>query len=137
MQYEIQEEHEKRLMVIRTHGRADVEGFEDYTRESRARAIWGPGLVVLVDHRDLDLSSFSRRDVERYRDFCSELFTAPDTDNSAKIRIASVVADGIGYGVARQWEIPLRGDLSFVHRTFLSYSEAVNWLGVAVEDEDE
>ncbi|MBD3239853.1 MAG: hypothetical protein GF331_04655, partial [Chitinivibrionales bacterium] len=130
MHYEVHEDSEKRLLVIVTHGGADAQGFEDYTRDILAHPLCGPGWIVLVDHRDLDFSGLTRQDVERYRNFCATHLAPTDTSASEGIRVASVMGDGMAYGIARQWEIPLKSEVSFMHRTFLSYSEAVEWLGV-------
>jgi|GEM_PF-2783326 len=122
---------DRRFALVITHGAASLEGFLAFTLEVARHPAWASRLSMLVDHRDLDLSTMKKSDVDAYRRFCTKLLSAIPAAGAGAVRAATVVARPLDFGIVRQWEIPLEDELVLVHRAFQSYTDAETWLARA------
>lgn len=128
MHYELSFPIDRPFALVVTHGSATLEGFTAFTLEVARHPAWATCLSMLVDHRDLDLATMKKNDVDAYRRFCSRLLSAIPAAGAGTVRAATVVSRPLDFGIVRQWEIPLEDELVLVHRAFLDYDAAAAWL---------
>ena len=93
---------------------------------------WVPGMSTLVDHRRLNLTVCTAKDLKRFERHTVELVQRVGPDKIGKTRDATVVSRVVDYGIVRQWETPLDDSLPFQHRVFMDFDEALAWLGITV-----
>ena len=135
MRYEIALQPGRPFVRVVTHGVATLEGFRSFTDELVARRLPSTSQPVLVDHRDLDLSSLQKAEVDAFRRYVSELLSSYRLQPGAPTpRLATLVARTLDFGIVRQWEIPLDGVVPLQHRAFLDLQAAERWL-TAGDDE--
>jgi acetyl-CoA carboxylase alpha subunit len=113
-------------IVIRTAGIATVAGLDEWTRAAVADARRRPGMRVLIDHRELDWTDFSREDVfaraEALRGYLA------DAEVSA---VAVVLGSSLAYGLQRMLQA-YSGDAAeragVRFGAFRAIEEAEQWL---------
>jgi len=115
------------LVSVRTSGVASAEGFAALYEKLAAEPGFGPGVKMLSDHTDLDVSELSAEDVEKIaaaRDryagslgACSALVVGPRSP--AK------------YGLARMFEALVAEGPNDLVRVFETRDEALVWLRIA------
>lgn len=113
-------------IVVRTAGIATVAGLDEFTRAAVADERRRPGMRVLIDHRALDWTDFSREDVfARSEALRAYLFEA---EVSA---VAVVLGSSLGYGLQRMMQAHT-GDAaeraSVRFGAFRTIDEAEEWL---------
>lgn len=115
---------EPSLVVVRTSGSASATGFQKLFDELASQPGFGPGLKMLSDHTDLNVSALSAADIEKITDIRALL------TRSLGARSALVVGPNspAKYGLARMFEAfaDSRGDDSV--RVFETTDEAMAWL---------
>jgi len=135
MRYEIDGRTGSSLAVVTTHGQGTLEGFRAFTADLVGRRLPSVTVPVLVDHRDLDLSTMQKPDVDAFRRYVADLLSTIRREPGAGTpRLATLVARRLDFGIVRQWEIPLEGAVPIVHRTFLDPDAALAWLTARGEE---
>lgn len=110
------------LIRVRAWGTASVEGFIGYSRALSQDPRWRPGLALLVDLRDLDLTPMRSSDIDRL-----VLFQKTYSDRAAQGPIATVVSRAVDYGIVRMWEAYIAGS-GRNHHLATDLEEALAWL---------
>jgi hypothetical protein len=88
-----------------------------------ANETYDPGMNVLWDIREADVSSFTREDVITLRDFVKDKWGAGDDG-----RAALVVAEELSFGLARMYGTLLESQTSSKVTIFRDMDEAIDWL---------
>jgi hypothetical protein len=135
MRHELDIRPDGALAVVTTHGEACLEGFRAFTDELVRHRLPSRATPVLVDHRDLDLSTMLKADIDAFRRYVAEqLATLRREPHAAAPRLATLVSRTLDFGIVRQWEIPLEDELPMRHRAFLDRDAAVAWLSTEADD---
>jgi hypothetical protein len=119
---------EASLVSVRTSGLASAEGFAALYEQLAAQPGFGPGVKMLSDHTDLDVSVVSAADIEK-------IAAARDRHaGSLGARSALVVGhrSPAKYGLARMFEALASEDPGDLVRVFEASDDALAWL----RDED-
>lgn len=115
---------EPSLVAVRTSGLASADGFEALFGELSAQPEFGPGVKMLSDHTNLDVSALTAVDIERITAIRA-VYT-----RSLGARSALVVGSDspAKYGLARMFEaFAVSGGEDSV-RVFETTEEAMAWL---------
>lgn len=113
-------------LVVRTAGIATVAGLDEWTRAAVADERRRPRMRVLIDHRELDWTDFTRRDVFARAGGISAYLAA-----AGVAAVAVVLGSSLGYGLQRMMqaytrEAAERAGVRF--GAFRSIDEAEEWL---------
>ncbi len=118
---------EPSLVSVRTSGRASAEGFVALYQKLAAEPGFGPGVKMLSDHTDLDVTQLSASEVEK-------IAAARDRfARSLGARSALVVGrdSPAKYGLARMFEAMSDEESADLVRVFENRDEALAWLRTA------
>lgn len=110
------------LRVI-TRGPFSVETFSKMVEEMVTHESWRPGLSAFIDHRDSDMSTASFLDVAAAADVHRRMNKLVGCS-----RIASLMRGVTDFGVGRQYQNLIDGDVSSNLRIFADEEKAMNWL---------
>ncbi len=110
-------------IVVRTRGLAAVEGFSAFLSDVVTHPDWRSGMDLLLDHRDLDGSALSEEDIHQLTDEA----VAIDGELGGG-RWAVVLANDLGFGLARMWQSVPEGKGIPRRRLFRVVEEAEAWL---------
>jgi hypothetical protein len=112
-------------VCVRTNGVATLEDFRAWLKEWVSDARIRPGLRVLMDHRQLDMSKVTVEDIERRAEI-----VATEAPRFRGAHIALVVERDIDYGILRMLGAVFEGRPEFrsVVRVLRSIEEARFWL---------
>lgn len=124
MRYEIDFERVPGRCEVALTGAASGEAFARLDNEIVADPRWKPGMALLFDFRELDLSTFSSEEVRQSAEVASRL-----GHRFGSGRFACVFGSAADYGLGRAWEMWTCGELSLDLRSFRSRDEAEAWLG--------
>jgi hypothetical protein len=115
---------DEKLVVGRTFGPASVKGFEAMFEELIKQPGFGPGLRMLADHRQLDVSTLSVDDIEAIAELRARYASEID------MRSALVVGPDspLRYGMARMFQAMATAGREVSIRIFSDYGEALSWL---------
>ncbi len=110
-------------ILLKTEGEASFEGFENLFKTLVSSPQWKPGTGYLVDHRKLILKELSSKEmsgiVSLVRKYSKEYGAGP---------CAFVVADSLGFGLARMYELLGGEGLHPKIGVFYAMDEAIEWL---------
>lgn len=122
-------------VIITTSGEADADVVLKILEAKYSHSLWVPGMSALIDHRQVDMTIITSNDLKRYQSGAEALVQKFGFNAIGKARDATVVSRPVDYGIVRQWEIPVEADLPFQHKAFMSYADALEWLGITDEVE--
>jgi hypothetical protein len=113
------------MVVCHTFGKAEVEGFIRGTEEIISDARFRPGMGMITDHTNLDMSSFTADDVERL----AELESAyGDRLGDGRMAIVAGVDSPLTFGLLRMWEAYVGNALEFPVHIFSELDDALAWV---------
>ncbi|GLH70501.1 hypothetical protein GETHPA_20340 [Geothrix rubra] len=122
MEWSVDIDPEAALVRIRAWGAARLEGFVGYAREVQEHPAWQPGMAILVDLQDLDLTPMKADDINRLvaiqKTYSKDAVSGP---------IATVVSRLVDFGIVRMWEAHV-SSTGRNHRVFTDLDEARAWL---------
>ena len=108
---------------VKTRGLATLASMRGFTRELMALPEFRPNAMILIDHRDVDFSSFTVSDA---RSRVEDAVLLGERFKDA--RIAIVVGSVADYGIHRQMELIAGDRYTFKTRPFTDLDEARAWL---------
>jgi len=112
------------LVVVRTSGSASAEGFKALFGELASEPEFGPGVKMLSDHTNLDISTLSSADIEK--------ITAVRASHTRSLGAHSALVVGpdspARYGLARMFEAYAASGGDDSVRVFETTDEAMAWL---------
>jgi len=112
------------LVICRTSGLASVEGYEAMMRELTSDARFRPGVDLIVDHTNVDVSSLTAADIEQVAGLRARF-----AGNVAG-RAAGVVGPGspMRYGLGRMFEAYVDSRPGTNVTVFETVEEAIAWM---------
>jgi hypothetical protein len=112
------------LVICRTSGVASVEGYKAMMAALTAQPEFRPGVDLIVDHSNVDVSSLTAAEVEQVADIRSR-FTG-----DVAARAAGVVGPGspMRYGLGRMFESLVYSQQGTKIAVFETVEEATAWL---------
>lgn len=112
------------LVICRTSGLASVEGYEAMMRALTSQPQFRPGVDLILDHTNLDVSALSAADIEQAADLHAQFAGATAG------RAAGVVGSGspMRYGLARMFEAYVVSQTDATVRIFETLEGAMAWL---------
>jgi hypothetical protein len=133
MNYTLELDPRKRYLTITTAGEANVEDFRELYLNLSQHPLRSVETHLLFDHRQLDSGDVSSDEVKALASGNPLYRTV-----SKKVKIATLVETGLGFGISRMWESYAERELRASHRIFRSQEEAVAWLeeDAAIESGD-
>ena len=112
-------------VAVRTVGQAAAEGLNAFGQEMLSDSRWGPGMRVLIDHRELDWNAMTTGDLRMRAD----LFVR-DRERLGKPYVALVNGRQMDYGLQRMMEAFTDDvDATTERDLFYPVEEARAWLG--------
>jgi hypothetical protein len=123
MRYEFFFQEDHSIVEIRAFGQATAAGFAEMNIELVEHRGWTPGMNVLCDFRELDLSGLSVNNTHE-----SSYFVRSLSERLGSGKIACITKKDVDYGIARMWEMLTQNGVSVEIRVFRSISEARTWL---------
>ena len=118
---------EPSLVSVRTFGPVSAEGFTALYEKLAAEPGFGPGLKMLSDHTDLDISELSAAEIEQ--------IAAARDRFAGSLGACSALVVGPGspakYGLARMFEAMSDEEPGDLVRVFENRDEALAWLRAA------
>ncbi len=123
MEFEI-EWLDSSLVICRTSGRASVEGYEAMMKALNSQPEFRPGVDLIVDHTNVDVSALTAAEIEKVADLRSH-FTG-----DVAARAAGVVGPGspMRYGLGRMFKAFVDTDPGTKITVFETVDEAIAWL---------
>jgi hypothetical protein len=112
------------LVVCRPTGTADVKGYEEVLRALASNPDFGAHVSILMDLRELDVSSLKAADMEELVSLRVRLA------GESTARAAMVVGSNspLRYGLGRMFEGFITSQVKFEVSVFEEYDEAIAWL---------
>jgi hypothetical protein len=125
MEYEISWGGDPEDACVTSRGEASLEGFYAWAQEGLSDPRYREGMSVVVDHRELDWSHISLKDVQER----IELFER-DSPRFGRIRTAMVMRATVDFGLARMYQayVELQPDLQIEIGVFTSIEAAREWI---------
>jgi hypothetical protein len=123
MKFEIDFSHMPQYVVVRTHGKATIPGFEAALSTLVNSPQWQAGTNQLVDHSKLQYGHFTSQDMRAVEGVVQKY-----GDRMGCGRCAFIVSDKLGYGLVRMYELLGGDNLHAEVRIFHTPDEAVRWL---------
>ena len=117
------------LIVIRTFGQASVAGFATVFDDIASQPEIAPGLKLLSDHTDLDVSALSAGDIARIAEL-GTMFTKPL--GPAAIVVGSSAT--LRFGLARMFEGYASPESGNEIRVFENFNAAMAWIKACDQD---
>jgi hypothetical protein len=123
MEYEI-EWVDPSLVICRTSGSASIEGYEAMMRALVSDPKFRPGIGLIVDHTNVDLSALTAADIEQVADLRTRFA------GGIAARAAGVVGPGspMRYGLGRMFEAFVESQSGTDITLFETVEEAMAWL---------
>jgi hypothetical protein len=113
-----------KLVIVRTSGLASVEGFVALYEALALQPGFGPGVKMLSDHTNLDVSALSAGDVEKIADIRGFQTRSLGARSALVVGLASPAR----YGLARMFEAYAAPQGDDPVRVFETTDEAMAWL---------
>ena len=123
MDFEISFIDDPQIAVIKTSGCATLEGFDAFLEAMLSDPRWRPGMSILGDHSELDMSGLSSQDIENL--VSSRLLRA---DAIGTGRLAIVAGESLTFGFGRVAEAYAENVLPYRMNIFYTTDEALAWL---------
>jgi hypothetical protein len=125
MEYEITWGGDPEDASVTTRGSVSLEGFDAWMQEGLSDRRYHDGMSIIVDHRELDWSDISLKDVQERL----ELFKR-NTNRVGCIRAAMVMRSAVDFGLARMYEayVEMQPDLQIEIGVFISIDDAREWI---------
>jgi len=123
MEFEINFDPLPTHVLIRTAGKATVNGFDELLTGLADSPRWETGTSQLVDHRSLIMAHLTSEDMHGIKEIVEK-----HREKLGDGRCAFVVNDPLGFGLVRMYELIGGGDIHFEINVFYTIEEAVDWL---------
>jgi len=123
VQYEVSQHTEPDHFEIKTKGKAEVSVFNSFLTETFDHPNWSPGSSLLLDHRELILSSFNTGEVRSV-----SRFVLKHTEKIGGGKWAFVISGNFAYGMARMWQIITEEKAPMEINIFKNREKALEWL---------
>ena len=123
MHYNFRFQKNRSIVEVRASGKATAASFAELDMDLVGHRKWIPGMNILFDFIELDLSSISAADVNENSSFVRSL-----SDKFGNGKIVCIMNKEIDFGIARMWEILTQDGISAEIRIFRSISEAKSWI---------
>ena len=130
MHHEITFNQDCNYILIRTYGLTTLEGVLAFIRDLIDHPQFKPGRNIVQDHREVQASALSSDDI---RSIAS--FTQQHREELGNGKCALVMRATADFGMARMWESYADGHISLITRTFLSFSDAEQWINKTGNDQ--
>ena len=114
---------EKELAIVHVSGQATAKGFSETTEALVSSPKWTPGMNILIDYSDLDLSNAASTNVNS---FARAL--APHRDQLGSGLCACVNTKPLNFGLGRMWQVFMEEHSNLKVAVFYDINEAKNWL---------
>jgi hypothetical protein len=113
-------------VYVRTSGQASLEGLNRFIQDVLGDERWRPGMRVIIDHRELDWTAMTTAALRARVDS-----VAAESERIGKVRVATVVARTLDYGLQRMMQAYWgeRFDPVVTEGIFYTVEEARAWLG--------
>ena len=123
MDFEISFIDDAQIAVVKTSGRATIEGFDAFLEAVTSDPRWRPGMSILSDHSELDVAHISSQDIESIVSF--RLSRADELGDGC---LALVANTPLKYGLSREFEAYGEVVLPLRTRIFATTDDALAWL---------
>ena len=112
------------LVICRTSGLASVEGYEAMMRALVSDPKFRPGIGLIVDHTNVDVSALTAADIEKVANLRTRFA------GNVALRAAGVVGPGspLRYGLGRMFEAFVELQPGTDIALFETVEEAIAWL---------
>ncbi len=123
MEFELEWLHPS-LLICRVSGIATVEGCEALMRAVRSDPQFRPGIAMITNETNVDVSALTASDIERIADLSAQFPHTPP------VRSAVVVGPDSPnrYGLARMFEAYADSEENPAIKVFETFDEAMAWL---------
>jgi len=111
------------LATVRLSGKASVEGLCDVVKVIIASPGWMPGINILSDYRELDLSPLTGDDIERFAKTLS-----PNRKSLGNGLCACVSTKPGDFGLGRMWAVFMEQHSDLRVCIFYDLKKAQKWL---------
>jgi hypothetical protein len=125
VQYKVSLHTDPDHFEIKTKGKAEVSAFNSFLSEIFNHPKWKPGTYVLLDHRELLLSSFKTDDVRSV-----SRFVLKHTEKIGGGKWAFVISGNFAYGMARMWQIITEENAPMEINILKNREKALEWLSM-------
>ena len=125
MEYEITWGGDPEDGRVTTRGEASFEGFNAWVQEGLSDPRYHEGISFIVDHRELDWSGISLKNVKQQ----IEIFRR-NTNRVGRIRAAMVMRAAVDFGLARMYQayVESQPNLQIEIGVFVSIEDAREWI---------
>ena len=123
MDFEISFIDDAQIAMVKTSGRATLEGFDAFLEAMTSDPRWLTGMSILGDHSELDMSSMSAQEIENL--VSARLLRASAVGAG---RLAIVAGNPLTFGFGRMFETYAEDVLPFRMRIFKKTDDALAWL---------
>ena len=121
--FEISFIDDEQIVVVKTSGRATLEGFDAYLDAMTSDPRWRTGMSILSDHSELDTSDLSQHDIEN---LVSHRLSETAVVGGGLCAI--VAGTPLSFGLGRMFEAYAEDVLPLRIRVFATTDEALAWL---------
>lgn len=112
------------LLICRVSGRSTVEGCVALMRAVTSEPQYRPGIGVLTDERNVDVSTLTATDIELIADLSAKFADL----TSVRSAVVAGPDSPVRYGLARMFETYAGMRETSLIRVFEAYDEAMSWL---------
>ncbi len=109
--------------AVRVVEEATVEGFAAVAKGIAEAPGWVPGMNILADYQDLDLSHVTKEDIKMF----AKMF-APHRKKLGNGLCAIVNAKALDFGLGRMWQAFMESSADLQVNVFYTTDEAKSWL---------
>jgi hypothetical protein len=129
LEYTIETDHKRKLLIIDASGNADMVGFRNLIIELLKPPYVELSNNILLDFSSLDIGQLSERNVREINDLL-----AAEKSKLPPIKQAIVVGSTMSFGMARMFQIISEDALPLNTQVFKYIKEAVSWLNSSDKD---
>lgn len=123
MQHRVEADPGEDLIMVTTAGDATVEGIRAFLDDIISHPAWRPGMSILLDHRNLNLSHIKQKGVEQVSDYFASISQALGDG-----KIALVMNKAVDFGITRAWEIITQDRTNMQIHVFRDLDPARLWI---------
>ena len=122
VEYSIEFGGDPQDVTITTSGRASAAGLIGFVADLVSNQRYRPGMLILVDHMELDATTLTPADVRALADTVVRL-----DEQIGPSKVAIVVPNPLTFGFARMYELQA-GSAQVQSHVFYARSDAITWL---------
>jgi hypothetical protein len=109
--------------VVRTYGKYNSANHYNMVEDLLSKDFWRPGMPIIYDHRELDISESSYDTVQN-----AAIIRTKYEAKFGDSRAAIVTVNDYMFGVFRQFEAVVEPDVRGTFGVFKSYEDAETWI---------